>query len=58
MREWLETAEDIIVIGRQGDRIDIRTELDPEDAIPILDMVLAMLEAVEEGGDLKFDKLH
>lgn len=58
MKKWLETAEDIIVIGRVGEQIDVRTQVDTELAIEYLETVLTMLYAVAEGDVELVDKFH
>jgi hypothetical protein len=58
MKEWLNTAEDIIVIGRVGNQIDIRTEVDVEEALSVIEVVHDMLLSVVEGDVDTVDKLH
>jgi len=58
MKEWLNTAEDIIVIGRVGDQIDIRTEVDIEEALAVVEVVYEMLLSAVDGDVEVVDKLH
>jgi hypothetical protein len=58
MKEWLKTAEDIIVIGRVGDQIDVRTEVDVEEALAVVEVVYEMLLSAVEGDVESVDKLH
>lgn len=58
MKEWLKTAEDIIVIGRVGDQIDVRTEVDVEEALAVVEVVYEMLLSAIDGDVESVDKLH
>ncbi len=58
MKEWLKTAEDIIVISRLGDQIDVRTEVDIEEALAVVDVVYEMLLSAVDGDVESVDKLH
>lgn len=58
MKEWLKTAEDIIVIGRVGNQIDIRTEVDVESALAVIEVVYAMLLSAVDGDVESVDNLH
>ena len=58
MKEWLNTAEDIIVIGRVGNQIDIRTKVDVESALAVIEVVYEMLLSAVDGDVEVVDKLH
>lgn len=58
MKEWLNTAEDVIVIGRVGNQIDIRTEVDVESALAVIEVVYAMLLSAVDGDVDTVDNLH
>jgi hypothetical protein len=58
IKEWLNTAEDVIVIGRVGNQIDIRTEVDVESALAVIEVVYAMLLSAVDGDVDTVDNLH
>jgi len=58
MKEWLNTVEDVIVIGRVGDQIDVRTEVDVEEALAVVEVVYEMLLSAVDGDVESVDKLH
>lgn len=58
MKEWLNTAEDVIVIGRVGNQVDIRTEVDVESALAVIEIVYEMLLSAVDGDVESVDKLH
>jgi hypothetical protein len=58
MKEWLKTAEDVIVIGRVGNQVDIRTEVDVESALAVIEVVYEMLLSAVDGDVELVDKLH